>query len=270
MELDDSTINVEENVNVENTPANTLALLLIERYSKSLHRLNGLREVCQVSTSLDSLLVNYNKVEEARKMVDSVRQMEQDFKKVMPEYEKSPRGYLRWLNRCFGKEWPLYLNISAKKEEQKQVYIPAKHLTEYASNLEAIGRTLDDITRSLAFALGFEKVNYLALREYFTPKARGANDKKFKNSILPEIRKLRNDGLSLKEWGAVAYIIRDSEAVTDKLTKKSFDSWCREFLALMRVPFTNNSVPRMITCKKKSWDGKFSKLVAALNYVANP
>lgn len=266
MELDDNTIIVEENVKVENTPANTLALLLIERYSKSLHRLQDLQEV----SSTSSINTIFATIAEAREMVDSVRQMETDFKKVLPEYEGSSRlVYSDWFVKFCGPDWPLYFNVSASTEEIKRVFIPRKFRAEYAQNLESIGKTLDDITHSLAFVFGFEKVNYLALRDCFTPEARGKNDGLFNRLILPEIRALRGDGLKLYEWGAVAFIIQDSEAATDELSNKSFDSWCKEFFTLLQIPFKPGSIPRKQGSKRISNDWKFSKLVQVLNTIAN-
>lgn len=241
---------------------NTLALLLIERYSKSLQRLHELREVSSTS-SVDTIFAT---IAEARKMVDSVRQMERDFKKVLPEYEGSSRlAYRDWFIKYCGQKWPLFFHISAPEEEIILASIPRRFRAEYASNLEAIGRTLDDITHSLAFVFGFEKVNYLALRECFKPEARGTNDCLYNSVILPEIQTLVDNGLLLKEWGAVACILQNSKnAITKEVCSKSFDAWCKEFLSFVRVPFKRGSVPRWRASEIKSEDGKFARLKQCL------
>lgn len=240
---------------------NTLALLLIERYSKSLQRLHELRGPSSI-TSIDSTFAT---IAEAGEMAASVRQMERDFKKVLPEYGGNSRlAYRDWFVKFCGQDWPRYFNISASKEELKLASIPRKFRAEYASNLASIGRTLDDITRSLAIVFGDENTNFEAvLLEYFTPGARGTKDGKYYRLILPEIQALKEDGLTLKEWGAVAFILHNSPATT--LRKKSFDSWCKEFLSLMGVSFKPGSVPRYGDSQAASEGRKFAGLFQVLN-----
>lgn len=250
---------------MEEIDNNALALLLIERYAKSLHRLQDLREV----SSTSSINTIFATIKEAGEMVGSVRQMERDFKKMIPEYEGGSRlAYRRWFKRFCGKDWPRYFNISAPEEEINLECspIPRRLLAEYASNLEAIGRTLDDITHSLAFMFGFEKVNYLALRDCFKPEARGTKDCLYNSVILPEIQTLIDNGLLLKEWGAVACILQDSKnAITKEVYSKTFDAWCKEFLSFMRVPFKSGSVPRWGASEKISEDVKFTRLKQRLH-----
>lgn len=242
---------------------NTLALLLIERYSKSLQRLNELREVSSTS-SVDTI---FSTITDAQEMEDSVRQIERDFKKVMQEYGGSSRlAYRDWFIKFCGQKWPLYFHISAPEEEIKLASIPRKFRAEYASNLASIGRTLDDITRSLAIVFGFENIDYeTLLREYFTPEARGTNDVQYNRLVLPEIQALKADGLSLKEWGAVASILYDSKATTIQQTHGSFNSWVQEFLSFMGISFKPGSVPKLSNSRTISGGQKFAKFRRAIN-----
>lgn len=244
-----------------------IALLLIEQYSKSLHRLNELREV----SSTSSLVTIFATIKEAGEMALSVRQMERDFKKVQPEYEGDSRlAYRDWFTRFCGQDWPRYFNISASKEELKLASIPRKFRAEYASNLASIGKTLDDITRALAIVFGDENTNFEAvLRAYFKPEAKGTNDGKYNRLILPEIQALKDDGLTLKEWGAVAYILQNSKSTTPELHKKSFDAWCKEFFPLMGVSFKPSSVPRYNDSIRISESQKFARLKLCLNTITD-
>lgn len=245
---------------------NTLALLLIERYAKCLQRLHELR---RGPSSIASIDTTFATITEAQKMADSVRQMGRDFKKVQPEYEGNSRlAYRDWFTKFCGQDWPYYFNISASKEELKLASIPRNFRAEYASNLASIGRTIDDITRSLAIVFGDENTNFEAvLRAYFKPEAKGTNDGKYYRLILPEIQALKDDGLTLKEWGAVAYILQNSKSTTPELHKKSFDAWCKEFFPLMGVSFKPGSVPRFGDSQATSEGGKFAGLKKILDKV---
>lgn len=249
------------------TNNNTLALLLIEKYAKSIHRLQELRNISYKS-SVDSI---FAAIAEAREMKLQASQMERDFRKVSHEYkESSGPVYRDWFARFCGQEWPLYFDISAQKEEITLTAIPRKFRAEYASNLASIGGTLDAITRSLAIMFGDENTNYeTVLKEYFKPEARGTNDGKYTRLILPEIQALKDNGLNLKEWGAVAHILKTSNIATrDLCYGRSFDSWCREFLGLMGVQYKGGSVPRSKASEKEAGNNpKFNRLKRTLQRV---
>lgn len=246
----------------------TLSLLLIERYAKGLHRLQDLMNISYKS-SFDTIFAG---IAECREMVAQARQMKRDFDKALTEYKgSSGPAYRDWFIKFCGKDWPLYFDISAREEEIKLTAIPRPLRSEYASNLSSIGGTLDEITRSLALAFGFENTHFeMELKKYFTPSARGTNDGKYNRLIIPEFQALKDDGLTLKEWGAVACMLQNSSAATRELRDKSFDAWCREFLGIMGVPFGERSVPRWGESQSQAENNsRLQRLMKALEGVAD-